>query len=139
MTGRIITHNRIVIAICKEVETTNGFGIEVFDSVCAYESANLGIVIASLKIIQTGFGIVIVASVAEGVDVGNRVCAVAARKYCAFTPSIICIRSNKRAVSIVNCNYVAFYTIITTNMTVVNNLKNSIVQSLYIIYKYIHF
>ena len=139
MSGRVITHNRIVIAVRKEVETADGFGSEIFDSVCAYESAYLGIVVTSFEVIQTGFGIVIVASVAEGVYVGNRVCAVAARKYCTFTPSIICIRSNECAVSIVNCNYVAFIIMITINNAVVNNLKSSIVQCLYIIYKYIHF
>lgn len=107
MTFRIRIHNRIVIAIRKEVETANSFGIEIFDRVCVNESANFGIVVTGLEIIQTGFGIVIVASVAEGVYVGNGVCAVIAYKYCAFTPSIICIRSNKRAGSVVYRNYVA--------------------------------
>ena len=139
MTGRIITHNRIVITIRKEVKTTDGFGIEIFDRVCVNESAYLGIVVTSFEVIQTGFGIVIVASVSEGVYVGNRVCAVAARKYCTFTPSIIRIRSNECAGSIVDRNYVAFIIMITINNAVVNNLKSSIVQCLYIIYKYIHF
>lgn len=97
----IRVHNRIVITIRKEVKTADGFRVKILNRVCAYESAYLGIIVTGLKIIQTGFGIVIVASVAEGVYVGNGVCAVIAYKYCAFTPSIICIRSNKRAVGVV--------------------------------------
>ena len=60
-------HNRIIPTICKHIATS-----ETLPGTCIgisiYESANLGVIIAGLQVIEASFAIVIVATIAQGVD-----------------------------------------------------------------------
>ena len=70
MTGRIRTINRIVLAITKHILRS--------DSCARYEhtiridkSAGLGVIVAGLEIVEPGFVIVVIATIAERIEVGN--------------------------------------------------------------------
>ena len=62
--------DRIVSAVGKHIAAS-----QVLSSGCVFvridEAADQGIVIAGLEVIETGFGIVIVAAIAQGIDCGH--------------------------------------------------------------------
>ena len=70
MTGSIRAICRIISAICEHIISG-----QVLSCGCVFvridEAADQGIVIAALEVIEAGFGIVIVAAIAEGVDCGH--------------------------------------------------------------------
>lgn len=63
--------NWIVIAIAIEIQAVDGFGIQVGSIVGRDEPTPLGGVIAGVAVIQTGIFIVVIATVADGVGIGN--------------------------------------------------------------------
>ena len=63
--------HRIVIAIAIEVQTVDGFGIQIGGIVGRNESAPLGGVIAGVAVVQAGIVIVVITAVTDGVGIGN--------------------------------------------------------------------
>ena len=93
--------NRIITTICKHIvadEALSGAGITVRIN----EPANLGVIVAALEIVEAGFGIVIVAAVAERVNLCEVTC-------CGndFTIGVVIICRNLIAGSIDQIHYVA--------------------------------
>ena len=64
---RIHAHDRVIATIGVEVEAADGIGVEVGNIVNGDKAADLGIVISCQQIIQPGFGIVVIPTIAEGV------------------------------------------------------------------------
>ena len=62
MTAWITIVNGIIIAIAIEVQTVDGFGIQVGGIIRRDKSAPFGAVIAGVAIIQTGIVIVVIAT-----------------------------------------------------------------------------
>ena len=71
MTAGIRVIHRIVIAIAIQVQTVDGFGIQVGGIVGADESAPFRGVIPSVTIIEAGIVIVVIATVTDGVGIGD--------------------------------------------------------------------
>ena len=69
-TGIRVIH-RIIIAIAVEIQAVDGFGIEVGGIVGADETAPLGGVIPGIAVIQAGVVIVVIATVTDGVGIGD--------------------------------------------------------------------
>ena len=69
MPTRVGIVDRIVIAIAIQVQTINTIRIKISCIIGRDESPPRGVVIARIEIIQTGFVVVIIASVANGVAV----------------------------------------------------------------------
>ena len=69
-TGIRVIH-RIVIAIAIQVQTVDGFGVEVGGIVGRDESAPLGGVVPGVAVIQAGIVIVVIAAITDGICVGD--------------------------------------------------------------------
>ena len=71
MTTGICVIHRIVIAIAIQVQTVDGFGVQVGSIIGRNESAPFGGVIPGVAIVQAGIVIVVIATVTDGICVGN--------------------------------------------------------------------
>ena len=71
MPGCIYPVDRIVSAIGIEVQAIDGIGVKVTDVVNRDESSDFGVVVTALQVVQLGFGIVVIATVAEGIQVAD--------------------------------------------------------------------
>ena len=71
MTTWIESIYRIIPAVRKEIEPCKVLGIQVGDMVLGKESAGFGVVVSCLEVVQPRLGVVVVASVADGVDVAD--------------------------------------------------------------------
>ena len=88
MTAWITIVNGIIIAIAVQVQTVDGFGVQVCGIVGRDEPSPLGGVIPGITAIQAGVGIVVIATVTNGVGIGdNGIGSLAGN--CAITPGII--------------------------------------------------
>ena len=96
----------IVIAIAIEVQTIYGFRVQVSGAVRRNESAPLGGVVSGVAVIQAGIIIVVVATVTDGVGVGNIVAGSLAGNG-AITPGIIQILCLQGAVGVVDSHHIA--------------------------------
>jgi len=74
MTTRICAIYWIIIAICVKVKTSEGFRVKVLYVVCVDKSSGFGVVVAAIQIVKTGFGIVVIATVTEGVNITYKAC-----------------------------------------------------------------
>ena len=63
MPTRITKINRIIIAVCIEVKTAGGIGVEVSCIVRGDESTPSGVIVTCIQEIETGFCIEVIASV----------------------------------------------------------------------------
>ena len=63
--------HRIVIAIAIQVQTVDGFGVEVGGIVGRDESAPLGGVVPGVAVVQVSVVIVVIATVTDGVGIGD--------------------------------------------------------------------
>ena len=73
MSAGIRVIDRIVIAIAIQVQAVSTFGVQVGSIVGRDKSAPFGAVIPGVAIIQTGIVIVVIATVTDGVCVGDGV------------------------------------------------------------------
>ena len=73
MTTRVTIIYRIVIAVTIQVQTIDGLGVEVGGIIGADESAPFGGVIPGVAVVQTRIVIVVIATVTDGVCVGDGV------------------------------------------------------------------
>ena len=95
-------HYWVVTAVREEVETVNGFGIEVRNVVGGNESASSGVVVTRVAVIQARFAVVVISTVADRVDmtnmrgIGNFV--IVSVEYFVITPSVVNVSSNDGAV-----------------------------------------
>ena len=71
MPTRIRIHHGIIVAVRKEIQSCEVLGIQVGDMVLGKESAGFGVVVSCLEVVQPRLGVVVVASVADGVDVAD--------------------------------------------------------------------
>ena len=71
MTARVSIIHWVIIAIAIEVQTVGGFGIQVGGIIGRNESASLRRVIPGVAVVQAGVVIVVIATIANGVSVGN--------------------------------------------------------------------
>ena len=71
MATRITVVNRIITTIAIQVQTVDGFGVQVGGIVGRDESAPLGGVIPGVAVIQAGIVIVVIATVTDGICVCN--------------------------------------------------------------------
>ena len=76
MSARVGVVDGVVIAVAILVQTIDGFGVKVIGSIGGDESAPLRAVISCVAVVQTGFFVVVVATIANGVglrhgDVGG--------------------------------------------------------------------
>ena len=69
MPTRITVVYRIVIAIAIQVQTVDGFGIQVGGIIGRDKSSPLGGVVPGVAVIQAGIVIVVIATVADGICV----------------------------------------------------------------------
>ena len=72
MTTGICVIHRIVIAIAIQVQTVDGFGVQVGSIIGRNESAPFGGVVPGVAVIQAGIVIVVITTVTDGVGVGDR-------------------------------------------------------------------
>ena len=71
MSTRIRVIHRVVIAIAIQVQAIDRFGIQVRSVVRGDESAPLGAVVSCVAVVQTRIVIVVIATVADGVGIGD--------------------------------------------------------------------
>ena len=71
MTAWITIVNGIIIAIAIEVQTVDGFGIQVGGIIRRDKSAPLGAIITGVAVVKARVVIVVIATVADGVSIGN--------------------------------------------------------------------
>ena len=70
MAIRVNTIRRIIVAVCKHIKSGKAV-TGAYIAVRIDEPANLGVIVTALEIIEACFGIVIVAAVAERVDLSH--------------------------------------------------------------------
>ena len=71
MPTRITTHHRVIPTVCIQIHTREIVGFEVVDAIGGDKSAGFGVVITRLQIVEPGFTVEIVTSVANGVQVAD--------------------------------------------------------------------
>ena len=71
MSTRITVIHRIIIAVAIQVQTIDGFGIQVGGIIGRDESSPLRRRIPGIAVVQTGVVIVVVATVTDWVGIGN--------------------------------------------------------------------
>ena len=67
-TAGIGVHHGIIPAVCEEIEAVYFSGLDIAYVICVYESANGRVIVTAVQVVKTGFGIVIIPAVAEGIE-----------------------------------------------------------------------
>ena len=62
-------HDGIIPAICIKIESVIVCRIKVFEAIWRDKSADFGIIIAAVQVVEPGFRIVVVPAIAERVDI----------------------------------------------------------------------
>ena len=71
MTTGIRVINRVIIAITIQIQSINGIGVQVGGIVGGNKSAPFGAVIPGVAVVEAGIVIVVIATVTDGVGIGN--------------------------------------------------------------------
>lgn len=79
MARRIRIIHRIIIAIAIQIQTVDGFGVQVGSIIGRDESVPFGRVVSGVAVVEASVVIVVVATVTDGVGVGNIVAGNLAR------------------------------------------------------------
>ena len=106
MTTGICVIHRIVIAIAIQVQTVDGFGVQVGSIIGRNESAPFGGVVPGVAVIQAGIVIVVITTVTDGVGVGDGGIG-RARSNGAIAESIIEVSCYHGAVGVDDCLHIA--------------------------------
>ena len=69
LTSRVGVHDGVIVAIGVEVKAADDIGRDVVDAVGVQKSACARLVVARLQIVQARLHVVVVAAIAEGIDV----------------------------------------------------------------------
>ena len=72
MTARVTIVDRIIAAIAVQVQTVDGFGVQVGGIIRRDKSAPLGAIITGVAVVKARVVIVVIATVADGICVGDR-------------------------------------------------------------------
>ena len=70
MSRRIRGNHRVIIAICKHIVPQDALA-GGSEGIAVQESPDDGVIISALQVIETGFGIAVVTSVAQGGEIGD--------------------------------------------------------------------
>ena len=98
---RIHIIDRIIIAVAIQIQAVNSFGIQVGGIVGRDESTPFGAVISGVAVVQAGVAVVVIASVTDGVGVGNVVISGFAGNS-AVAPGVVQILGHHIAAGIIN-------------------------------------
>ena len=71
MPTRIAVVNRVVIAVAIQVQAVDGFGVQVGGVIRGDKSSPLGGVVPGVAVVQASVVIVVIATVTDGICVGN--------------------------------------------------------------------
>ena len=71
MTARVNEVYWVVIAIAIQVQAIDGFGVQVCGIIRRDKSAPLGAIITGVAVVKARVVIVVIATVADGVSIGN--------------------------------------------------------------------
>ena len=67
MSTRVCIIHWIIIAIAIEIQSIDGFGVDIDGIIRGDESSPLGVIVAGVQVIQPGLPVVVIATVADGV------------------------------------------------------------------------
>ena len=67
-TAGIGVHHWIIATVCEEIEAVYFGGLYVAYVVGVYEPAYRRVIVAAVQVVKTGFGIVIIPAIAEGIE-----------------------------------------------------------------------
>ena len=104
---RIGKHNRIVVAVSEEIIPLQA-AVGAEDGIRTEEPADIGVVISGVEVVPAGFGIVVISSVSERVDLTYGRSQITGYG-CDGTPDIIAILYNCFAQTIANAYYIPLY------------------------------
>ena len=82
-------HDRIILAICEHIGAEEAVGVGGGEGVGVNEPADGRVIVAALEIVEAGLGVIVIAAVAQWVEVANR--RVAAVVHRAVAPCIIVV------------------------------------------------
>ena len=103
MPSGIAVIDRIVIAVTVQVQAVDGGGVEVGSVVRADEAAPLRAVISGIAVVQAGFFVVVVATIANRVGFCDRRIAGDGK----IAPGIVKVLCDQVVVEVVNADHVA--------------------------------
>ena len=106
MTRRIGAVHRIVIAIAIQVQTVDGFGVQIGSIIGRDKSAPFGGVIPGVAVVQAGVVIVVIPSVTDGIRVGDGGIGGAGSDG-AIAESIVQVSCYHGAVGVDDCLHIA--------------------------------
>ena len=98
-------HDRIILAIREHIGTEEAVGVGGGEGVGVDEPADGRIIIAALEIVEAGLGVVVIATVAQWVEVADR--RVAAVVHRAVAPCIIVVGCSEFAARIEDGGHIA--------------------------------
>ena len=97
--------NRVILAICEHIGAEEAVGVGGGEGVGVNEPADGRVIVAALEVVEAGLGIVVIAAVAQGVEVANR--RVAAVVHRAVAPCIIVVGCSEFAARIEDGGHIA--------------------------------
>ena len=106
MSTRVCKIDRIIVAIAIQVQAVDGVGIEVGGIVRRDESAPFGAVITGVAVVEAGIVIVVIATITNGVGVGNGGIGSLGRNR-AVAPGIVDVLRHHIAAGVVNSHHIA--------------------------------
>ena len=101
----ITKQDRIILAICEHVTIQNATNIRSYICIRIDEPADGRVIVATLEVIEAGLGVVVIAAVAQGVEVADR--RVAAVVHRAAAPRAVVVGGNERTVRVQQRNDIA--------------------------------
>lgn len=100
-------HDRIILAIREHIGAEEAVGVGGGEGVGVNEPADGRVIVAALEVVEAGLGIVVIAAVAQGVEVADRCVAVVVHR--AITPGIIVVGRSEFAARIEDGGHVALH------------------------------
>ena len=101
-------HDRVILAICEHIGAEEAVGVGGGEGVGVNEPADGRVIIAALEIVEAGLGVVVIAAVAQGVEVADR--RVAAVVHRAVAPCVIVVGCSDLAARIEDGGHIALCT-----------------------------
>lgn len=98
-------HNRVILTIREHIGAEEAVGVGGGEGVGVNEPADGRVIIAALEIVEAGLGVVVIAAVAQGVEVADR--RVAAVVHRAVAPCIIVVGCSDLAARIEDGGHIA--------------------------------
>ena len=89
MSRWINPHDRVILTICEHIGAEETVGVGGSEGVGVNEPADGRVIVAALEVVEAGLGVVVIAAVAQGVEVADR--RVAAVVHRATAPGVIIV------------------------------------------------